>query len=793
MIEHTFQVLEYYRLLELLSQYASSPLGRSGCRNLRPSSDLEYIDAELRRVAEVRLLLKTEGFVSFSDVEDISAVLRKSSARGAVLDCAELLSVLRLAAAGREARNFLKARRDLCPRMAELVEDLPIPAELIQDLNRSLETNGTLKDSASPGLKKIRRQKTRLRAELHKKLEKIHQSVDPGGESADHLVTVREGRYVISLRIDHRSRLEGIVHDYSQTRSTCFMEPLAVLEENNRLAELAREEKSEERKILLRLTGMVRERGDTLLLCQSRAARLDTLYARGRLGETLSCVMPEVGAEQEVVLKGARNPVLLGLALEKDDSGEHAQPPIAVDIFLERDRKILLVSGPNRGGKTVTLKTLGLLVLMTQCGMHIPAEEGSALPVFERIMADIGDEQDMRTGRSTFSAHAAYMKEILERSGAGSLVIIDEPGNGTDPNEGAALAMALLDHLSQQGSWVAVSTHLNQLKSYGVLNPSILNAAVEFDEQQHQPTFRVLYGAPGISYALEIAREMGLPAAVLERAADYLDKDEVRLNTLLGKINAIKEEAARQSEAAAEACRHYRQAAGRLEEQCGAMQAAEKEVLAAKRREAEAAISQAREELAGAINLLKSKQEGVQSQVTETYTRVSERLMQKFAGEGDSAVPAAAAEVRPGQWAYHRKLQQTGRVQAVDAAAGRVQLQMGNVKTWAAREEVQPAEAPGQNRGASISTPAAWKIGPAPGRELNVIGYRVEEALPLIDKTIDRALVDGAANLRIIHGFGTGKLREAIRSHLQELAPVKAIAGSDHRSGGDAITEVTLG
>ena len=793
MKEHTYEVLEFHRLLDILSHYANCPMGKSNCLSLKPTNDLAFIDNELRLVSEMRLLLKASGFVSLSDLTDILPFVRKSSTEGSYLEPNEFLRILALVQVCNQSKKHIESHQSLCPKMYDLVRDIPCCGTLVKIVKDAISSNGSLKDSASPALKKIRAKKFRLRLDLQKLLENIQKHTGLFDEGQNHLITIRDGRYVIALRTDQKSRIEGIIHDYSQTRVTCFLEPVEAITHNNRMAELLQEEKAEERRILINLTGIVRDLAAELEYSQTLIGRLDGLYARARFSDKLSCVMPEIGEKTGVELKGARNPILLAMSLDSGgDRAEKVEEPVPVDILLDDQHNILVISGPNRGGKTVTLKTLGLMGLMTQAGIHIPAEEGSRMPIFDEIMADIGDDQDIQTGLSTFSAHAAHLSHIVERADQKGLVIIDEPGMGTDPDEGVALAMSVLDFLSHQGTFVAVSTHLNRLKSYGLLNQRVTNACVEFDVEKKCPTFRLKYGAPGISHGLEIAEEMGMPLNILDRARGYLDQDEVRLNNLIEKLNYMMTETAREKTVVEDIKRKYHAATKKIKDKLDSVEDERKALLEAKRIEAEDAIRGAREELKQAINLLKSKKEPAQAYVTEKYTEATRKLLGHFAPESNDGTPVDLKEVEEGQLLYHRRLKQKGIVQSVDPTAGRAVVLLGKVKVSA---EVHDLEMVKDGREINLNErqrSAFWNLKDSPSRELNVVGYRVNDAIPLIDKAIDRALVDGQLSLRIIHGFGTGRLREAIRTHLKELPFVKSFCSAEPRVGGGAITIVEL-
>lgn len=792
MKEHTFQVLEYHHLLEILSNYATCPMGRLNCLNLNPSNDFAFIDNELRLVSEMRLLLKAKGFVSLSDLNDILPLLSKSSTEGSYLEPNELLYVLNIAQASQHLKNYLESQHSLCPRMFDLGKDIPAHKTLVKSLKGTISSNGAIEDSASPALKIIRKKKIRLRSTLQKKLENIQKSAGLCDAGQDNLITVRDGRYVIALRTDQKSRIGGIIHDYSNTRVTCFLEPFEAIGHNNRMAELNREEKDEERRILIRLTKMVSDVAEALEYSQAMIGRLDGLYARARFSERLSCVMPEIAEKTSVELKGARNPILLAMALDNRQRDEAVEEPVPVDILLDEKNNILVISGPNRGGKTVTLKTLGLMGLMTQAGIHIPAAEGSRMPVFNEIMADIGDDQDIQAGLSTFSAHTEHLNHIIGHADHRSLVIIDEPGMGTDPDEGASLAMAVLDFLSQQGAFAAISTHLNRLKSYGVLNEKVTNACVEFDRERRRPTFEIRYGSPGISHGLEIAKEMGIPLDIIARASGYLDHDEVRLNRLIEKLNRLMTEADREKMMAEEVKRKYHAETKKIEDKLIALEEETTALLEEKRIEAEDTITEAREELKQAINLLKDKKEHAQAFVTNRYDAITNKLRDYLAPETSERAGVDLKEIQAGQLVYHRRLNQKGIVQSVDPVGGRAYIMLGKIKVAAEIQDLEMAKEEKKSGSNRRGEPASWDLTHAPTWDLNVIGYRVEEAIPLIDKTIDRALVNGQTSLRIIHGFGTGRLRQAIRSHLRDVPFVKACDSADLKVGGGAITIVDL-
>ena len=792
MIEHTYQVLGYFHLLEILSNYASCQLGQADCLALKPSDSREFVDKELTLVSEMRLLLKMGECLSFSDVTEIIPQLKRSSVREAHLEPQDFLSIKRVIEVGKQAKKVICSQKQVCPNMHHLVEEMPVCEALLGAIGKAISSNGAVKDSASPSLKKIRTRKIRFRSDLHKRLEGILRSAFISSKKKEHLVTIREGRYVIPIRTDQKTKINGIIHDYSQTRATCFLEPLAVIEDNNRLAELALDEEIEMIRILTDLTDMVRDTADDLEYCQGLIGRLDGLCARARFGEALSCIRPEIGGQFGITLKKARNPILQALAINRGEGGEDQDPPMPVDILLDAEQNILIISGPNRGGKTVTLKTLGLASLMAHAGIHIPAEEGSSLPLFDRIIADIGDDQDIKTGMSTFSAHAAHLNYIAGHANERTLIIIDEPGMGTDPDEGVALAMATLDFLSRKGAFVAVSTHSNRLKTYALLNGQAKNASVQFDRVKNCPTFELNYGFSGGSHALDIAGDMGMPPIIIDGAKNYIDKGEAQLNQLIDKLNLLMIDSAHKKGEAEEEKRRYQDATEDLEHRLTALDTEQRVFLEEKRKEAESAIREAKEELNRAIYLLKSSKQQAQAQVCSKFAEIDRELMGLFSGNAEENTPDRCYEIKEGQQVYHKKLRQEGVIISVDSPAETAVVMLGKIRVCADVHDLEVVKKARKRDCDDTPRPISWALEGSHPIELNIIGYRVPDAIELLDKAIDRAMVEGQVTIKIVHGFGTGRLREAIRTHLREIPSVKTLSGADPRFGGDAITVVEL-
>jgi DNA mismatch repair protein MutS2 len=548
---------------------------------------------------------------------------------------------------------------------------------------------------------------------------------------------------------------------------------------------MAHLEKEEELRIRRSLTARVRDLAGDLEDAQILLGKLDGLHARAELSRVMEAVSPELRRGNDVDLRQARNPILVALADDKES-------PVPSDILLDKERNVLIISGPNRGGKTVTLKTLGLLSLMAQAGLHIPAAEGTSLPVFENILAEIGDDQDIQAGLSTFSAHIGHLKHMMDHAHEGSLVIIDEPGMGTDPDEGAALAMAVLDELSQKGAFVVVSTHLNRLKTYGLLNKRAKNARMEFDTSTNRPTFSLQYGTPGTSYAFEIANDAGVRPNILEQAKGYLDQDEVRLNRLIDKLNRLKQETALEKLEVEQLKDNYRAAGKKLFQALKKLDADSRTLLEEKRSEADMLIRGAREEFKQLINTFKRTGTSSQASIKQGFDRIGKDLVNRLTAEAEKVKSVDLSGHEIGQRVRHKEFDQVGTVLSFDMVNAKATILVGNVRLSARLQDLELISGPEEPLEDVSARHIPYPSSGSQQREINLIGYRVADALPLIDKIIDKARVEGDISLRIIHGYGTGRLKQAIREHLRGFSCVKRISGADSQSGGEAITVVDL-
>ena len=793
MIEHSLRVLEYYRLLDILSKYAASPLGRSDCLSLKPLKELNSIKDEQRLVSEMRELLLVKGFVSLSSLVDLKPVFRKAAKKGAYLDPKELLSIHKLIRISHQVKNWVGEAKDLCPFLMKITDNISTCSELAQEIGKSITEDGGISDSASPLLASLRSERVGVRRALEKKLNNILSSLEFNDNI---LISIRDGRYVVSIRTDRKDYIKGIVHDYSRSRSTCFIEPLTVVEENNHLFELTDREREEERKVLERLTDLVSDFSSELFACIEIMGRVDGLFARAEFSKAIKGISPILASKKIVYLSDALNPILLSLYLEssRGDKTRNTESVVPIEIRIDAEKSILIISGPNRGGKTVALKTIGLLALMSQAGMHIPAKEGSALSVFDNILAEIGDEQDISTGLSTFSARLEHLKEIVDQAGENSLVVLDELGVGTDPDEGTSLAMAILDYLSENGSLSAISTHYQKLKRYGLINKKAQNASVEFDHEKGRPTFRLLTGMPGVSHAIEIARDLGLKGEIIDKAVTYLGKDRGRPDLLMEDLAKMMEEVKVEKETITLARQEFVLSKERLDEERKRLGEQLNEMLIEKEHEAVKLLAESKSQFSEAIGYLKEKGPTGQFDATQKYTRTKRDLIDAIEGLKEEKKSTHHVSINIGQAVFHKKSKKRGLVIDMDESSSKAQISIGNMKLTVDSSELIPELKIPSKQEDDQEMEKHWSVSSSymDKKELNLIGYTVSDALPLVDKMIDQALVHGYAQLKIIHGIGSGILKKAIREHLKENFYVKDFIPGDRDGGSDAITLVEL-
>jgi DNA mismatch repair protein MutS2 len=759
-------------------------MGRERALSATPLTQVPDVHAAIELTHQARQALGAAGSLPLDAVPDIRPILDRCRAAGSVLDGPELLLLIPTLDGVPRLQAYGRNIRPTSPDIASVTDGLPRLPELREGLARALDADGSVTDRASARLASLRRDIRERRRRLVGELERVLQSPDADRILADRFVTVRHGRYVLPVRADARARMRGIVHDRSQSGQTIFVEPADVVEANNDLVQAIREEEHEVARILAELTDAVRAALAPLDALVDALGELDWTFARASLADRMAATRPIVDAGRTVAVKGARHPLLVAQAWR-----DPARPVVPVDLDLTSERPLLVITGPNAGGKTIAIKTLALLAAMAQVGCHVPADEGARLPVFESVYAIVGDDQSVAENLSTFSAFVKQIREVLASADARSLVLLDELGAGTDPDEGAALAQAILEELDARGALVMATTHLEPLKAFASTHPHARNASVEFDAATLAPTFRLRYDVPGQSYALSIAGRLGLAPELVERAQAHRSADTARMSELLSWLDEHTRCEAertlamerRESETAA------RLAAAREAEAKAGERA--REIVERARADAGRMLAEIRRAIAAEWDRLKRTERSRRS-LDDTRRRLSEA-----AARADVVAPAAAPEaaeevaLEPGARVSAPHLGLQGEVVSIAGATATVRA--GSVTVRVPTQALRRAHAaPGGSTrpGAGIKVPDRAAVAP----ELHLLGRTTDEARDLVEQYLDDAFVAGLPAVRLVHGKGTGALRKTIRELLAGHPHIASFRDGEPSEGGAGATVALL-
>lgn len=790
MAEQTLKALEFPELLKVIKGYACSSLGRACLAGLAPHSDHSYISDRLQEVTELGDLTTVEGPCPLEKFPDLAHLLRRVKVPGSLLEPVDFNQSLRVLRLISRIRQYFAAAVPQYPLIAGRALRLQELTAVRQAIQNAISPHNLMLDQASPDLQQLREEIARTRQHLTRQLQHLFTQPQFKDLLQDRLVAQRNGRYVILLKAECKGKAPGIIHDQSQSKATLFVEPFEVINLNNSLNLLDNEEKREQERILRRLTDLVRAHQEDLQGNLAILAELDALNAMALYAQDFQARAPVLSRTGRVRLKAARHPLLL--AREQGRGGPQAVVP--VDLELAPQQRFLVISGANTGGKTVTLKTLGLLSVMVQCGIPIPVAEGSEICIFDHIFADIGDTQDLATDLSTFSAHIKRASTILAQLEGRCLVLLDELGTATDPAEGGALALALLNALARAGAYGAVTTHFHLLKAFAHEHPGFANVSVLFDDQTQRPLYRLAYGVAGPSNALKIAAELGLASEIIAEAQQYLGQEGVQAMQLLAQLEASQQDLARhrqelvQKEQALEARRTDLEAQRQLlEDERRRLRQEDRQAVAQVIRDAEQEFKQ----------ILQRLESGRQSwgPLRQEFSRQQDRLHQFFANPPDSsAVPASPLQT--GQEVFLSSLGRAGVVMSGPDNEGRLEVLVGNVKLRSPQQDLKPTGPEAKTGRVFRSCPdRTVKISEASemaSSTLNIIGLRVEDALPLVDRLLDQAVLCGCPRVDIIHGIGTGRLQKAVQEHLRHHIMVKDFFSGESTQGGRGVTTVDI-
>lgn len=802
------RLLEFAGVREILLGYCGSELGRERARQLAPTADTKWIDEQQQLTAEIREFLTVGGNFEFHGVSDCHELLNKARISGAALEIAELREALLLADRADEWRAIAlsppAALTDGWPAVHAISEQLADFTQLLRFFHGKILPDGTLDDRASPELARVRREIERQKKEIQSSLRGYLRHLAEGGAVQDELITIRGERFVIPVKVEQKRRVSGVVHGASSSGQTVFIEPLETIEQNNELVRLLEEENAEVHRILLEMTSRIGEHADALAHAADVIAEIELQFAKARFARDYDCVRPNFStADSDLSLAAARHPVL------ERNLKAHGGKIVPISLTLERDERQLIISGPNTGGKTVALKTLGLLVLMAQSGIPISAESAS-LPIFDAVFADIGDYQSIEQNLSTFSAHVKNIDSISKAATEHSLVLLDELGSATDPEEGAALAVSIAHYFRNLGPISIISTHHTALKIYATNTDGVVNAAVGFDEATLQPTYELKVGIPGASAGINIAQRLGLNPEIISAAGQRLagqTQDIARfLDQLHEQLDAAERERAdlrrREQEVARE---KSRLAVEGMKEQRAQVREMEKK-LEALLRDFE---YQARE----AVTAVQDR--AAAQKLSKDAERRIARLRREFKEQFDSTVVAHRTgadqgdpNARPNEVKYVAegdtvRLKSLGRDAVIKRKIDEnsFEIEAGIIKMRVPRSDiaalvksperaVNPVAA-ARSRGISVSLKSEDEELSAPS-EINVIGQTVDDATREVEKFVDRAFLAGMTRVRVVHGSGMGVLRKALRQFLKSHPHVALVTEPPQNEGGAGATIVEL-
>ena len=799
MNEKTFEVLELPKILGQLAEHTTFSGGRELALALRPTPYLDEAQERQQETAEARLLFELKTSVSLGGVRDVRGPARAAT-RGVIVEPVTLLDILSTLRRATTVRRLLTRMRGQVPRLAQIADLIEECTGLQHEIARVVNERGEINDSASPRLAIIRRDIKVAFDRLQSKLQNIISSPSNTPFLQEQLITQRNGRYVIPLRAEFKGRIPGVVHDMSASGATLWIEPLATVEHNNRWRELRLEEEDEIRRILAELTDMVGHEAAYIARTVEVLSQLDLVFARARYAEALEATAPTlVGFRQMPRADGVNHP---GSTLKLPGARHPLLDPetvVPIDVYLDDETYVLVITGPNTGGKTVALKTVGLLALMAQCGLHLPTQEGATISVFEGIYADIGDEQSIEQSLSTFSAHMTNTIAILRECNTRSLVVLDEVGAGTDPAEGSALARAILSALLKRGSTTLVTTHHPELKIWSHETPGVRNASVVFDLETLAPTYQLVIGLPGRSNALAIAARLGMEESIIEQARGMITTESLIADDLLDEIHRTRDDIRREKAAAAAARKEAEDLRAELQERLSAIEAERRELLAEARAEIQEEMEDIRQEIRRLRRHLQAAGQPLEAirQVEDTLQDLEEAFEEPMEAvteplpEGLDARP-----IRLGDRVWVNTLNAEGEV--IELGRDDAEVQIGRLRLRArlddlahrTRSERRAGERPPTRQPYERSTPAPPVK--SPGLELDLRGHRVDDALPKLEEYLDAAYMARLPFVRIIHGKGTGALRQAVQGVVKDHPLVARWERGRPNEGGDGVTVVHL-
>lgn len=797
MNEKTLHKLEFHKILALVSKFAITEEGKKQTLHLMPQTELKEVQKLQDETSDALLMSIKNGRLPLSPIKSITPVLKRIEI-GTILNGKELLLIRNILRMTRRTKSYYQDalhKGEIYPHLNQYFECLTLYNQIENEISRCIVTEDEISDTATPDLARIRKQKVQLSNQIRENLQHIIRSSAYQDMIQDPIITLRQDRYCIPIKVEYKSQFKGIVHDQSATGSTLFIEPMTVITIGNELKSLEVEEQTEIEKILISLTELIMPYTNIIYTNYQMIITLDTIFARSEFSLSYDCHKPKLNNQGIIEFKRARHPLL-----DKDKV-------VPIDVRLGKDFTTLLITGPNTGGKTVTLKILGLFSLMVSVGLHIPVKEDSEAAVFDGVYADLGDEQSIEQSLSTFSSHMTNVISILENMTLNSLILLDELGSGTDPIEGAALAMSILEHLRKQQICTVATTHYSELKLYALSTEGVENASCEFDIKSLKPTYRLLLGIPGKSNAFAISMKLGLPQFLIDEAKIYLEKENVKMEDILVDLEQNK----RIAEIESERAKTYREESERLREEIQKerkkLDKAKKKIMERAELKAKALLQETEEEANRVLKEVRAAARNAQVIINEQSLQAAKQnlneTIQKQTKRANKVTNKkkgpSLTHVEIGEEVYVLSFMQNGIVTKLPDKNGIVEVQMGIMPIKVKLSDLQHSDKnsesvettkqkPQKKSQISYSIQKTQRI----STELDIRGLMVDEAWSIVDKYLDDAYLAGLNQVTIIHGKGTGALRTGIMDYLRKHPHVQSYRAGTFGEGEMGVTIVTI-
>jgi len=786
--KHSLEVLEIKKIMNEVKKKADTSLGQKLISEIKPFKDLQYIEERLKEVSQAKRIIKDYSRPPFGGIRDIRKSLKKTN-KEMVLSISELIDIETTVGGFKNIRNFFNdITKDVDQRLIKreynlifaIGDKIDVFDDLQKEINHCIDYTGYVKDEASSKLKSLRMKLESIENQIRDRLDSITKSNKYQNMLQESIVTRRDNRYVVPVKKEYRNSFEGIVHDQSASGMTIFMEPMEVVKLNNELREVKEAEEREIHRILQKLSYMVASFSEEIKNSLQQTTILDMIFAKAKYSNEINGTAPSLNSKGIIEIKEGRHPLL-------------NEDPVPISIEVGDGFKNLVITGPNTGGKTVSLKTVGLFVLMVQSGLHIPAEDGSLIGVFDKVYADIGDEQSIEQNLSTFSSHMNNINTFLEHADSKSLILLDELGAGTDPREGAALGIAILERLKSKNAVTVATTHYSQLKSYAYNFPGVENASVEFDLESLKPTYKLIMGVPGGSNAFEIALRLGLPEDIVSEARKLIDKKDLEVENIIKELNderkqfqTLRKEAEINNRKAQNLKEEYQEKLTEFEKE-------KKEIIQNAKKEAKEIIKDAEKKSKEIIKDLKEKSTTSRPEIDREATEINkglkefkDKLSLKNKSQEDDTQDY---EIKKGMTVRIRNLGKKGRV--IDIEGDKAIIEAGVMKINADLTDLVPIEVPDVHQDRLVKKYQVKK-NQNTTNSLDLRGMRYDDAQFELDKYLDDASLAGYKTVEVIHGKGTGALRKAVEEVLEEHELVSDYRYGNQKEGGMGVTIVKM-